>query len=173
MGNILGAALTKTHNFIGGLIGALSVTGTKTTMLQQGAVVGIAMDGVTEADGVIVAVIDGGDPSSETRVNAMFAARMNNNEAASGADYGLDLYDPGRDETLYTGGGLPLAIDKAILRTPSQVCLLEGAGVPVDGTTGDNFAAVGSLYIDVTNAEVYINAGTISASVWKKITRAA
>lgn len=116
MGNILGAALTKTHNFIGGLIGALSVTGAKGSDLQVGAVVGVAMDGVTEADGVVVAVIDGGDPSSETRVNAMFAARMNNNDAASGADYGLDLYDEGRDETLYTGGGLPLPIAKGQIR---------------------------------------------------------
>lgn len=173
MGNVLGAILTKTHNFIGGLIGALSVTGAKGSDLQVGAVVGIVMDGVTEADGAVVAVIDGGDPSSVTRANAAFAARMNNNDAGSGVDYGLDLYDPGRDETLYTGGGEPLAIAKAIIRTPSQVCVMEGAGVPVDGTTGDNFAAVGSIYIDVTNAEAYINAGTITDSVWKKITRAA
>lgn len=116
MGNILGAVLTKTHNFIGGLIGALSVTGTKTTMLQQGAVLGIVMDGVTEADGAVVAVIDGSDPSSATRANAAFAARMNNNNAGSGIDYGVDLYDAGRDNTLYTGGGLALPIAKGQIR---------------------------------------------------------
>jgi hypothetical protein len=124
MGNLLGAVLTKTHNFLGGLIGALSVTGAKSTMLQQGAVVGIAMDGVTEADGVIVAVIDGGDPSSETRVNAMFAARMNNNDAGSGADYGMDLYDAGRDETLYTGGGLALPYANGEMRFSNNTWLV-------------------------------------------------
>jgi hypothetical protein len=134
---------------------------------------GIVMDGVTEADGAVVAVIDGSDPSSITRANAAFAARMNNNNAGSGVDFGLDLYDPGRDSTILTGGGEPLAIAKAILRTPSQVCILEGAGVPVDGTTGDNFAATGSIYIDMTNGEAYINTGAIDAPVWKKITHAA
>lgn len=116
MGNNLGASLTKTHNYLAGVIGADSVTGTKASLLQKGAVMGVIMDGVTEADAAVVAVIDGSDPSSVTRANAAFAARMNNNNAGSGVDYGLDLYDAGRDNTLYTGGGLALPIAKGQIR---------------------------------------------------------
>jgi len=54
-----------------------------------------------------------------------------------------------------------------------QVAIFSGDGAPVDGTTGDNFAGAGSLYIDYTNANVYVNAGTQAASVWKLVTRAA
>lgn len=49
------------------------------------------------------------------------------------------------------------------------------AGVPVDGAAGTQFgvAAKGALLIDTTNANVYINAGTLAVPVWKLITRAA
>lgn len=47
------------------------------------------------------------------------------------------------------------------------------AGAPVDGTTLDNVAAKGALLIDTTNANLYINAGTLTDSVWKLVTRAA
>lgn len=171
MGNVLGDELTKDGAYVAGVIGADSVTGNKETDYQKGAVLGVIMDGVTEADAAVVAVIDGSDPSATTRANAAFAARMNNNDAGSGVDYGLDLYDPGRGADYSDpGAGLPFAIAKAIVRTPSQVCILEGAGAPVDGTTGDNFAAKGSLYIDTAAGEAYINTGTITAPVWKGIT---
>jgi hypothetical protein len=47
------------------------------------------------------------------------------------------------------------------------------AGAPVDGTTLDDIAEKGALLIDTTNANLYINAGTKAASVWKLVTRAA
>lgn len=171
MGNVLGDALTKVANFVGGLIGALSVTGVNAAKLQVAAVLGIVMDGVTDADGAVVAVIDGSDPSSETRANAAFAARMNNNHASSGVDYGLDLYDPGRSSDVLTGA-LALPIAKAAIRMDRQVCVLTGAGVPSDGTTGDNFAGPGSLYVDVTNANLYVQTSLITTPVWKLVTRA-
>lgn len=124
MGNNLGASLTKTHNYLAGMIGADSITGTKASLLQKGALLGIIMDGVTEADAAVVAVIDGSDPSSVTRANAGFALRMNNNDAGSGVDFGLDLYDAGRDETLYTGGGLPLPIAKGQIRFSNNTWLV-------------------------------------------------
>lgn len=169
MGNLLGATLTKTKNYLAGMLGALSVTGTKATELQAGGVVGIIMDGVTEADGAVVAVIDGSDPSAVTRANAAFAARMNNNDAGSGVDYGLDLYDAGRSAGLFTGGGLPLAVAKAEIRMSSQVCFLTGDGAPVNGTTGDNFAGKGSVYSDYTNGVLYINEGAITNPTWVKV----
>jgi hypothetical protein len=173
MGNVIGATLTKAGAYISGLIGALSVSGARATLWQIGAVLGIVMDGTTDADGAVVAVIDGDDPSSETRARAAFAVAMNNNNAASGVDYGLDLKDEGRG-ALYSdpGEGLPFTISKAIERTPNDVCRLEGDGVPVDYTdgdpvaTGEGFAGKGSLYTDYTNGTKYTNTGTKAEPVW-------
>lgn len=171
MGNLLGADLTKAGAYLAGVIAALSVTGARATHYQVGAILGVIMDGVTDADGAVVAVIDGSDPSAATRANAAFAARMNNNHAGSGVDYGLDLLGPANEH--FSGTGKALAIAKALLRSPHGVCYLEGDGVPVDGTTGDNFAGKGSQYHDYTNGEIYVQTGIISNPVWKKVTHAA
>src|SRR5688572_9262544 len=81
MGHVMGGTLTKTHNYLAGVIGATSISGNNATVLPNAALLGIAMDGVTDLDGVVVAHIDGDDPSSETHVGAMFKARMVNNHA--------------------------------------------------------------------------------------------
>ncbi len=49
----------------------------------------------------------------------------------------------------------------------SNIVVFAGATAPVDGTTGDNFAAKGSLYIAIDTGVVYLNTGTITASVWE------
>jgi hypothetical protein len=53
--------------------------------------------------------------------------------------------------------------------TPIQV--LQKAGVP--STDFDGVAAKGALCIDTTNANIYINAGTLGTNSWKLVTRAA
>lgn len=171
MGNALGADLAETHNYLGGVIGADSITGAKAGELQKGAVIGIAMDGVTDADAPVVSVIDGDDPSSVTRTHAMFAARMNNNNAGSGADFGLDLYDVGRSSEILSGGGVALAYAKADLRLSSEVCAIVGAGIPVDGVsgTGAGIAGPGSLYIRTATVKLYINTGTKASPVWSVV----
>jgi hypothetical protein len=57
----------------------------------------------------------------------------------------------------------------------NDVMRVSGAGAPVDGTsgTGAGQTGKGSTYIDVTNANHYINAGTKASPTWKLITRAA
>lgn len=177
MFNLLGADLQKTLNTLGGVIGAWSVTGAKASLFPGGAVIGVVMDGVTDVDAPVVSVIDGSDPSSETRATAAFAARMNNNNVASGVDYGLDLHDPGRDD-LYSdpGPGLPLAVANADLRLTNEVCVLSGEGAPEDFVaenggpevpgTGNGFADTGSLYIDRTAGELYINTGSKAEPAW-------
>jgi len=55
----------------------------------------------------------------------------------------------------------------------SDVVDLVGAGVPTDGTTGAGVAGKGARYTDVTNSNLYINAGTKASPVWKLVTRAA
>ena len=47
-----------------------------------------------------------------------------------------------------------------------DVVVMVDAGAPTNGTTGDNFAGVGSLYIDSTAGKLYINTGAISNPTW-------
>jgi len=163
MGNVLGADLTKEGAYLAGLIGAFSVTGAKATKWPAGGVVGIISDGVTEADGAVVAHLDG--DSEQTKANAAFKAMMRNSTAGSGFNFGLDLYDPGF-------GAFPaLAILKASIRMENEICILQKAGVP-DATTGDDIAGPGSLCIDRTNKKLYINGGTKADPDWKLVTSA-
>lgn len=60
-------------------------------------------------------------------------------------------------------GGIPIP------GVPNGV-LFGGATAPVDGTTGDNFAAKGSLYIAADTGAFYVNTGTVTASTWKLVT---
>jgi hypothetical protein len=62
---------------------------------------------------------------------------------------------------------------KLTSRMEDDVVVMVNAGVPVDGTTGDNFAGIGSMYIDSTAGNLYIQTGVISSPVWKLVTRAA
>jgi hypothetical protein len=164
MGNIIGADLENQGNYLAGVIGAYSLTGTKSSSYPAGAVLGIIMDGVTDADGAVVAVIDG--DSGVTKANAAFKARMLNSTAGSGVDYGLDLHDAG------FGDYDPLAILKADLRLSGQICVLSGASAPVDGTTGDNFAGKGSIYIAQDTGLAYQQTGLISNPTWKLMANA-
>jgi hypothetical protein len=171
MGNIFGATLAKAGAYIAGVIGAYSVTGSGAAEYGKSAVNGIIMDGSTDADAIVLATIDGSDPSAETRASAAFGVKMNNNHASSGVDYGVDLKAAANAN--YSGTGRAFAVDKALLRAPSDFVIMDGAGVPVDGTTGDNFAGKGSLYIDTTNADIYVQTSAITTPVWKLVTRAA
>jgi len=92
MGNVLGDALTKTNNYIAGVIGANSVTGARASDLPVAAVLGVLMDGSVNADCIVQAHIDGGDPSTQTNARAAFGVSQFNNHASSSVQYGLDLY---------------------------------------------------------------------------------
>jgi hypothetical protein len=177
MGNILGDAVAGEGNYLGGLIGAFSITDECGSDYPTAPVMGVVMDGATDVDACVLAVIDGSDPSATTRARAAFGVRMLNNSGDSGVDYGLDLHDAGSAH--YSGGGDPFSVTKAAIRLPDQVCWITGAGVPVDYTdgdpvaTGEGIAAIGSLYTDRTNGNLYINAGTQAQPTWKLVTRAA
>lgn len=164
MGNIIGDDLLNGANYLAGVIGAYSITGTKATSYPAGGVLAQISDGVTEADGAVVAYIDG--DSEVTIANAAFKAMSNNSNPGSGFTYGVDLHGPAHD------GYSALAILKADIRMSGQVCIMSGAGAPTNGTTGDNFAEKGSLYIDVTNGKLYIQGGAITNPDWKIVTSA-
>lgn len=48
----------------------------------------------------------------------------------------------------------------------SNIVVFAGATAPVDGTTGDNFAAKGSIYVAIDTGAAYSNTGTITNPVW-------
>lgn len=89
MGNVIGDLLTKTKNIIAGLIGKFSVTGARASTYPLGGVVGEIGDGVTEADGAVIAVL-GGD-SAQTNARAAFTVDNQNSVPDSAFEYGLDL----------------------------------------------------------------------------------
>lgn len=165
MGHVFGDdALTKTGNYIAGVIGKFTVAGAHVCRYALAGIAGIIGDGVSVAHGAVVAILDG--DSAVTRATAFFKALNHNTTPGSGVDYGLDLAS-GHD-------AYPEApIAKAALRLDNDVVILTGDGAPVDGTTGDDFAGPGSLYIDYTNANHYIQTGAIDDPVWKLVTRAA
>lgn len=61
----------------------------------------------------------------------------------------------------------------------TQCMTFTGAGAPVNYTdgdpvaTGEGTAPKGCAYIDTTNANWYINTGTLAQPTWKLVTRAA
>ena len=101
----------------------------------------------------------------------LFRSAMAQTTAGSGFEYGIDLkmQDPVLD------GGGPSSVypySKANIRMEDDVVIMVDAGVPTDGTTGDNFAGPGSMYIDSTGANLYLQTGLITSPVWKLVTRA-
>jgi hypothetical protein len=158
MGNVHGDSLTKNANYIGGVIGADSVTGAKATTYPKGAVLAQITDGVTESDGAVVAYIDG--DSSLTLANAAFKAMQNNSTPGSGFTYGLDLFGAAHN------GYLELSIKNAAIRMDHEVCILNGSGAPVDAVTGAGFTEKGSLYIDNSTGKMYANTGSKAVPAW-------
>jgi len=166
MGNVLGANMTRTDNYIGGLIGAYNVTGTNASTYPVGAVLGEVGDTTTTADGAVVAIL-GGD-SGVTTAGAAFKVMSNNSTAASGFDFGLDLQDAAHD------GYQPVDKDfylKAPMRLVEDVVVLVIAGAPTDGGsgTGANNAGPGSLLVDITNKFLYINTNSKASPTWTKV----
>ena len=166
MGNVLGDALTKTGNYIGGLIGKDSITGAQGTHYAKGGVVGIVADGVTESDGGVVSVLDGDGAAATPR--AMFKAKKFNSNPGANPEFGLDLQDAAHD------GYSELVPSKASLRLVKDVCTVVGTGAPTDAVTGAGVTGAGSLYIDSTSGAgaVYINVNTKASPTWKLVTHA-
>lgn len=168
MGNLLGASLTATENYLAGLYGKYSVSGAKGSNKQSGGVIGEAAG---RCDGAVVAVLGSHNDQTEARPGAMFKVWNDNTDHAEGAgtakaDYGLDLFDDHISKLKYT---------KADIRMSYEVCVLNGAGAPTDGGsgTGAGFAEIGSLYLDRTNGKAYLNGGTKASPTWKLVTSAA
>jgi hypothetical protein len=57
------------------------------------------------------------------------------------------------------------------LNQPSDVGILYGAGAP-SASVGANHANTGSLYVDTSAGELYVNSGTKSSMSWRLVTSA-
>lgn len=163
-GKVAGANLTATANDIYGVAGQYSVTGTKGTTFATAAVMGLVGNGVTALDGAFMAVIAAG--ASVTTIQAAYGVKSNNSNVSSGFQYGLDLYGPAHDALQ------AVSFSKGLIRSPNQVCWLEGSGAPTNGGagTGATFAEKGSLYIDYTNGILYQNTNTKASPTWTAFT---
>lgn len=149
MGNIVGAALTKTKNIIAGIIGKLSVTGVRASTYPVAGVIGEVGDGVTESDGAFVAVI-GGD-SAQTKGRAAYAIDNQNSVPGSGFDWFLDAYHATHD-------GYPaVAFLKGLMRIATMA---DGDLAIFFGTATDDAGIVAQVGADALWADgsLYISA---------------
>jgi hypothetical protein len=157
-------------NHMAGVVGNFAVIGTYANNGLMAGVMGIINTNTLSGDAAVMAFMAG--DSGVTTARAAFGVAMAQTTGGSGFEYGIDLkmQDPVLD-----GGGPSSVIPytKANIRMEDDVVVMVNAGVPVDGTTGDNFAGPGSMYIDSTAANLYLQTGAITSPVWKLVTRAA
>ena len=161
---------STTFNHVAGVVGNFAVIGTYSNNGLMAGVMGIINTNTLSGDAAVMAFMQG--DSGVTTARCAFGVAMAQTTGGSGFDYGIDLkmQDPVLD-----GGGPSGVIPykKANIRMEDDVVVMVDAGAPVDGTTGDNFAGIGSMYIDSTAGNLYLQTGVITSPVWKLVTRAA
>jgi len=156
-------APSTTFNHMAGTVGEFAVIGTYANNGLMAGVMGTINTNTLSGDAAVMAFMDG--DSGLTTARCAFGVAMAQTTAGSGFEYGLDLkmQDPVAD------GGGPSSItpyQKANIRMEDDVVVMVDAGAPVNGTTGDNFAGTGSLYVDSTAGKLYINTGAIASPTW-------
>jgi hypothetical protein len=150
-------------NHMAGVVGNFAVIGTYANNGLMAGVMGIINTNTLSGDAAVMAFMAG--DSGVTTCRAAFGVAMAQTTPGSGFEFGIDLkmQDPIAD-----GGGSSgvIAYTKANIRMEDDVVVMVDAGAPVNGTTGDNFAGTGSLYVDSTAGVLYINTGAISNPTW-------
>ena len=154
---------TTTFNNIAGTVGNFAVIGTYNNNGLMAGVLGIINTNTLSGDAAVMAFMQG--DSGVTTARAAYGVAMVQTTSGSGFDFGIDLkmQDPQLD------GGGPTGVipyKKANIRMENDVVFMNAAGVPTNGTTGDNFAGTGSLYVNITTGILYINTGSISSPTW-------
>jgi hypothetical protein len=164
------AVPTTTHNYMAGVAGEFAVIGSYSNTAVMAGVMGIINTNTLSGDAAVMAFMDG--DAGVTTCRSAFGVAMAQTTGGSGFEYGIDLK---MQDPILDGGGPSGVIPytKANIRMEDDVVVMVNAGVPVDGTTGDNFAGPGSMYIDSTAANLYLQTGAITSPVWKLVTRAA
>ena len=162
-------APSTTFNHMAGTVGEFAVIGTYANNGLMAGVMGTINTNTLSGDAAVMAFMDG--DSGVTTARCAFGVAMAQTTAGSGFEFGIDLkmQDPVAD------AGGPSGVrpyTKANIRMEDDVVVMVDAGAPVNGTTGDNFAGPGSMYIDSTGANLYIQVGLITSPDWKLVTRA-
>jgi hypothetical protein len=126
-------------------------------------VMGTINTNTLSGDAAVMAFMDG--DSGVTTARCAFGVAMAQTTGGSGFEYGIDLkmQDPVADAGGPSG---VIPYTKANIRMEDDVVVMVDAGAPTNGTTGDNFAGTGSLYVDSTAGKLYINTGAISNPTW-------
>jgi hypothetical protein len=154
---------STTFNHMAGVVGNFAVIGTYSNNGLMAGVMGIINTNTLSGDAAVMAFMAG--DSGVTTCRAAFGVAMAQTTGGSGFEFGIDLkmQDPVLD-----GGGPSSVIPytKANIRMEDDVVVMVNTGAPVNGTTGDNFAGTGSLYVDSTGGKLYINTGLISNPTW-------
>jgi hypothetical protein len=166
-GQVFGSNLASTATYYIGATGRYLITGTNASTFAKAGVMGVVGNTTTTADAAVMAWMDG--DGGLTTARAGYAIGMTQSTGGSGFDYGMDL----QLQDAVGGGGSVQDYKKAEIRVSNDVVVMTGAGAPTDGTTGDNFAGPGSLYVDITGANLYVQTSLITTPVWKLVTRAA
>jgi hypothetical protein len=154
---------TTTFNHMAGVVGNFAVIGTYNNNGLMAGVMGIINTNTLSGDAGVMAFMAG--DSGVTTCRTAFGVAMAQTTGGSGFEFGLDL----KMQDIIADGGGPSGVipyKKANIRMEDDVCVLVDAGAPVNGTTGDNFAGIGSLYIDSTAGKLYINTGAIDNPTW-------
>ena len=160
-GQVFGSAnLSSTATYYIGVMGRYLLTGTNSSTFAKAGVMGVVGNVTTTADAAVMAWMDG--DGGTTTARAGFAIGMTQSTAASGFDYGMDL----KLQDAVGGGGSIQPYKKAELRMSNDVVIMTGSAAPTNGTTGDNFAGPGSLYVATSTGVLYINTGAISNPTW-------
>ena len=160
-GQVFGSAnLASTATYYIGVMGRYLLTGTNASTFAKAGVMGVVGNVTTTADAAVMAWMDG--DGGTTTARAGFAIGMTQSTAASGFDYGMDL----KLQDAVGGGGSIQPYKKAELRMSNDVVIMTGSAAPVNGTTGDNFAGPGSLYVATSTGVLYIQTGAISSPTW-------
>ena len=156
-------APSTTFNHMAGTVGEFAVIGTYSNNGLMAGVMGIINTNTLSGDAAVMAFMDG--DAGVTTARCAFGVAMAQTTAGSGFEYGLDLK---MQDPVFDGGG-PTGVypyTKANIRMEDDVVVMVDAGAPVNGTTGDNFAGTGSLYVNSTAGVLYINTGAISNPTW-------
>jgi hypothetical protein len=154
---------STTFNHVAGVVGNFAVIGTYANNGLMAGVLGIINTNTLSGDAAVMAFMQG--DSGVTTARSAFGVAMAQTTSGSGFDYGIDLKI--QDPVLDAGG--PSSVfpyKKANIRMENDVVFMNAAGAPVNGTTGDNFAGTGSLYVNITTGILYINTGSISSPTW-------
>lgn len=160
-GQVFGTAnQTKTATYYIGVMGRYLLTGTNASTFAKAGVMGVVGDQTTTADAAVMAWMDG--DGGTTTARAGFGIGMTQSTGASGFDYGMDL----KLQDAVGGGGSVQDYKKAEIRMSNDVVIMTGSAAPVNGTTGDNFAGPGSLYVATSTGVLYIQTGSISSPTW-------